>query len=631
MEQGELTAATSPPGDAGGSSIVFGGHMVDRPDRGSPRFPQALAEAARRLIGNAIDRCARKGTEGFAGGARGGDIIFHEECRKRGIPTMIVLPEPPETFVPHSVEGIPNTDWQSRFWSLWNATPEDRRLVLGDRNAAGRFDACNAKLIELASARGKLHLIALWNRRPGDGPGGAADMVAKAKAAGDAPDIVFFPTCFVVMGYGEKSDIATGRKLNLDKTYRNVIRPAVEAAGYLCIRADEIRHSGLIDIPMYEMLFDADLVIADLSTSNLNAMFELGVRHALKPRATIVIAERQFSSPFDVNHIAIRKYEHLGTDIGFDEAMRMQQELKALMGAIAESERPDSPVYALLADLAPPRRNGGPRGANDEAALKTVVWEDSYAGRWDSVTAAKTRGDFSAARKILEEVYSAQSGSIGGDERRRARPRVVQELALATYKEGEAAAESRRESEAETAYAEAISLLSELDPEHTTDPETLGLWGAVHKRRSELSMRKSEDRRADLDIAIYSAERGFLIRQDVYSGVNLAFLLELRASRGEGDESIADRTLANRVRRKVVAIAGAGVETLRQKLGAAAVGEDGDEVYWQLASLAEAKIGLGDPSGAAMLEEAFAMARAPWMVESTTEQIAKLKALRKGS
>src|SRR5262249_21110968 len=123
---------------------------------------------------------------------------------------------------------------------------------------------------------------------------------------------VTMPACFVVMGFGEKTDLATGRKLNLDATYTNVIKPAVTEAGYSCTRADEIRHSGMIDVPMYDMLFDAELVIADLSTANLNAMFELGVRHAFKPRSTIILAEKQFSSPFDVNHIVIHKYEHLG-------------------------------------------------------------------------------------------------------------------------------------------------------------------------------------------------------------------------------------------------------------------------------------------------------------------------------
>ena len=135
------------------------------------------------------------------------------------------------------------------------------------------------------------------------------------------------PTCFVIMGFGQKTDLATGRVLDLDKSYKNIIKPAVIAAGYECVRADEIQHSGVIDVPMYEMLFAADLVVADLSTANLNAIFELGVRHALKPRATIIMAESKFTIPFDANHIVVRHYEHLGPDIGFDEAMRMQEEL----------------------------------------------------------------------------------------------------------------------------------------------------------------------------------------------------------------------------------------------------------------------------------------------------------------
>jgi hypothetical protein len=33
-------------------------------------------------------------------------------------------------------------------------------------------------------------------------------------------------TCFVVTGFGNKTDYSTGRVLNLDKTYQQLIRPA---------------------------------------------------------------------------------------------------------------------------------------------------------------------------------------------------------------------------------------------------------------------------------------------------------------------------------------------------------------------------------------------------------------------
>jgi hypothetical protein len=78
-------------------------------------------------------------------------------------------------------------------------------------------------------------------------------------------------------GYGEKTDFTDGRKLNLDASYQ-VIKEAVEEAGLNCLRSDEVVRTGMIDIPMYEWILKADLVIADLSTYNVNAAYELGVR-----------------------------------------------------------------------------------------------------------------------------------------------------------------------------------------------------------------------------------------------------------------------------------------------------------------------------------------------------------------
>ena len=106
-------------------------------------------------------------------------------------------------------------------------------------------------------------------------------------------------TCFVVMGFGEKTDFQSNpqRVLDLNRTFEDIIQPAVTESGVECIRADKIIHSTVIDKPMYERLLDADLVIADLSTSNANALYELGVRHALRPYTTIVIAEQGFAFP----------------------------------------------------------------------------------------------------------------------------------------------------------------------------------------------------------------------------------------------------------------------------------------------------------------------------------------------
>ena len=60
--------------------------------------------------------------------------------------------------------------------------------------------------------------------------------------------------CFVVMGFGIKTDYVSGRKLDLNKSYKYLIKPVVESKGIECVRADEILHSGSIDVQMYKEL-----------------------------------------------------------------------------------------------------------------------------------------------------------------------------------------------------------------------------------------------------------------------------------------------------------------------------------------------------------------------------------------
>jgi hypothetical protein len=128
-------------------------------------------------------------------------------------------------------------------------------------------------------------------------------------------------TCFVVMAFGKKTNFQSvpPRVLDLDKTYEHIIKPAATEAGLQCLRADEILHAGNIGVPDFEYLLNADVVIADISTANANTMYELGVRHAFRPYTTIVIAESELGRVFDMQHTVIRRYKHLGEDIGFVE------------------------------------------------------------------------------------------------------------------------------------------------------------------------------------------------------------------------------------------------------------------------------------------------------------------------
>jgi hypothetical protein len=146
--------------------------------------------------------------------------------------------------------------------------------------------------------------------------------------------------CFVIMGFGRKTDYESGRALDLDATFEAIIRPAASALGLRCVRADEIMYSGIIDVRMYEMLLRADLVIADISTGNANSLYELGVRHALRPRSTIIMKEDAGRLYFDLDHAKTFKYVHLGDDIGAREAKRAQAALAGLIASVLEDNIP---------------------------------------------------------------------------------------------------------------------------------------------------------------------------------------------------------------------------------------------------------------------------------------------------
>ena len=396
-------------------------------------------------------------------------------------------------------------------------------------------------------------------------------------------------SCFVIMGYGVKVDYRTGRELDLDKTYHNIIKPAVEEIGFICTRADEVRHSGVIDVPMYMWLVGADVVIADLSTYNPNSFYELGVRHALRPYTTIAISENQLEPPFDVNHTVIRSYEHLGKDIGYSETIRFRKELQESITAIVESPQVDSPVYIYLSDLDPPRYRS-------PSEMPAVSDQDTLSSIISRAKGALDSSDFRGAITLFELAREIDDRS----------DYIQQQLVLATYK-------SKYPTHVE-ALQRALVLLDELNPEETTDTETLGLAGAVYKRLWD-----ETHNRDYLTLAINYCEKGFKIKNDYYNGINLAFLLNVREKENTGEEAVADKVLAKRIRHQVVEIC---LKVRQDKFD-----ERGDK-YWVAATLEEAYFGLGDTDN---YEEsktiALSLVEAGWERESTEEQIAKLNEL----
>jgi hypothetical protein len=401
------------------------------------------------------------------------------------------------------------------------------------------------------------------------------------------------------MGFGKKTDYSdVPRTLDLDRTYEAIIKPAVTAAGLDCIRADEVSHAGIIDKPMYEMLLRADLVIADISTANPNALYELGVRHALRPFSTIVIKEVEGKFIFDLNHLATLQYKHLGEDIGTKEASLKIAELKKLIDAVVSTPRLDSPVYTFLQGLV------GPTMTEKEfkaAVAEAKTQSDSLAQALDGARRATEAKDPVGASQFFHRAYDLQAAArqaVDPSGTPLPDPYIVQQFALHTYK-------AKKPSELEALRA-AETIIGQLDPRSSTDPETLGISGAIQKRL--YSATKDLD---CLEAAIDMYGRGFELKKDYYNGENYAICLDWRADRqSRADEADYDRKTARKVRERIVAF-----------LNKALSDEDAvqrPDYRWMVATMANTLSALG-LDGEKYEAEFRKLARFAWELETFTQ------------
>ncbi len=456
---------------------------------------------------------------------------------------------------------------------------------------------------------------------------------------------------FVVMGFGIKTDYATGRQINMDKVYKVLIKPVIEDLDLDCVRSDEIRHTGVIDVPMYSELLIADVVVADLSTANLNATYELGVRHALRPCTTVVISENKLAYPFDVNHIAITSYELLDGGIDFDEVDRFRKVLKDKLSSVLENPKPDSPVYTFL-NLNPPSiiaaaAAGAAIGAAvglaaappaaatrgvtaiDETSLSQLIEDGEQAIKDSEFSSA--RKNFAKALDLTRKSQCDQGGNLPPQN-----PYLIQRLALATY-------ESKKPDPI-SALNEALKLLESLNLRDSNDPETVGIAGAIEKRLYELGQGADH-----LATAIKYYERGYVLRNDYYNGgINLAYLMNLRADSPldpTDADRIADMIYANRTRREVLQICDTELKAISDRECQQAAGpttrsldplkaelkhSEWERKFWCMATKAEAHFGLGgmDQYEAAKAA-AYAMQPPPadWMKGTFDQQIGRLSLL----
>jgi class 3 adenylate cyclase len=219
--------------------ILFAGHMIDRPDRPSPRFPSELEPFVAKEIRNKINKL--KPGFGFSSAACGSDILFIEAMLNIDAKVLVALPYEKEQFIRDSVDFVPGSDWRARFESVLARVARvimvsTQRLEIGGVS----YDFCNDMLLGLATIHARrldtpLVSLAVWDGTPGDGPGGAASAVQNWQNLGYEPEIVDLVKIVRQEGRGPPATprvVAATKGESRPETGAHGAAPSAESSGF---------------------------------------------------------------------------------------------------------------------------------------------------------------------------------------------------------------------------------------------------------------------------------------------------------------------------------------------------------------------------------------------------------------
>jgi len=123
--------------------------------------------------------------------------------------------------------------------------------------------------------------------------------------------------CFVAMPFS----------VGFSKEVYGAISSALKEFDITCYRADEVIRSGEVMRDVLSGLAEAELVIVDLTGSNPNVFYELGIAHTIRCAESVWLLTQQMRDvPFDVNHYRCIKYA-----LGDDGLSNLKSELSRLV------------------------------------------------------------------------------------------------------------------------------------------------------------------------------------------------------------------------------------------------------------------------------------------------------------
>lgn len=337
------------------------------------------------------------------------------------------------------------------------------------------------------------------------------------------------PLCFILMPFGKKPD-ATGRMVDFDTVYEELIAPAVREAGMEPLRADEEKTGGIIHKPMFERLILCEYAVADLTAANANVFYELGVRHATRPHATVLLfAEGSGQLPFDVSQLRALPYT-LGAD---GHPATSERDRALLVERLREARTPvhDSPLYQLLEDY-PTVDHAKTDVFREQVEYSKVMKERLFRARKTGLDAVREVEDgidnlTSCETGVVVDLFLSYRAVKGWEDMIALVPKMPQVLATTVLVQEQFSFALNRAGRGDEAERVLLELIARRGPAS----ETCGILGRVYKDRWEVTLKEGKGAiaRGLLEKAIDAYCQGFEADwRDAYPGINAITLMELR-------------------------------------------------------------------------------------------------------
>jgi hypothetical protein len=128
------------------------------------------------------------------------------------------------------------------------------------------------------------------------------------------------PTCFVIMPISDSVGYETG---HFGRVYEHLLKPAILAAGYNPVRADDTIKTDYIVVGIIQRIVDSDMVLCDISARNANVLYELGIRHAFN-KPVVLIKDKKTEKIFDIQGLRYAEYdETLRIDVAAKDTLKI--------------------------------------------------------------------------------------------------------------------------------------------------------------------------------------------------------------------------------------------------------------------------------------------------------------------